>query len=164
MRRFSIVLGLSLLSATGCTQLGATQPPVAGGSRLPQGRFADGRLAAAGFTTVYSFKGAPDGGVPAAPLNSFNGALYGTTSEGGASHAGTVFSLTPGGVETVLHSFTGDPDGATPVGGLFELQGRLYGTTRSGGAHGAGTVFSVAYSRSSLVASSTSNSNLSAVA
>jgi len=42
---------------------------------------------------VYSFKGDPDGEYPYAGLTAFNGTLYGTTEEGGASGAGTVFKL-----------------------------------------------------------------------
>ncbi len=47
-------------------------------------------------TLLYSFKGGSgDGAVPYAGLVSVNGTLYGTTSKGGASSYGTVFSLTP---------------------------------------------------------------------
>jgi uncharacterized repeat protein (TIGR03803 family) len=80
------------------------------------------------------------------------GNLYGTTSEGGAvgcnfiNGCGTVFKLTPDGVETVLHSFTGGTDGGSP-NGLFQdtrrEKGYLYGTAQNGGASGAGTVFKV---------------------
>jgi uncharacterized repeat protein (TIGR03803 family) len=73
------------------------------------------------------------------------GNLYGTTSQGGAYNAGTVFELTPGtnGTwrETVLYSFTNAADGAYPYAGLvFDKAGNLYGTTGGAGA-GWGTVF-----------------------
>lgn len=93
-------------------------------------------------TTLYSFKGTPDG---SAPLDSLvigpNGSLYGTTSTGGTSNNGTVFELTPmgGGVwrESVLYSFGGTPDGWDPVGGLVVgAHGVLYGTTARGGTCG----------------------------
>lgn len=45
---------------------------------------------------IYSFTGLPYGGrYPAGSLIAVKGALYGTTSEGGTSMAGTVFKLTP---------------------------------------------------------------------
>ena len=79
-----------------------------------------------------------------------NGALYGTTTAGGISNAGTVYSLTPpaapGGAwtETVLWSFMGGADGADPVAGLaIGENGVLYGTTSSGGVSNAGTVFAL---------------------
>src|ERR1039458_2600712 len=45
-------------------------------------------------TTLYSFTGRADGGIPLGGLvQGTNGSLYGTTSSGGASNAGTIFSL-----------------------------------------------------------------------
>ncbi len=81
-----------------------------------------------------------------------NGALYGTTQNGGGSAgSGTVFQLAPpatsGGAwtETVLHSFTGqNGDGAKPVAALVMSAGVLYGTTSKGGTAGKGAVFAVA--------------------
>jgi len=74
--------------------------------------------------------------------------LYGTTTGGdGAGGAqGTVFELTPTGVETVLHAFTGEPeDGSAPTGQLImDAQGNFYGTTTGGGPGGNGTVFKLA--------------------
>ena len=73
------------------------------------------------------------------------GNLYGTTSVGGASNAGTVFKVTGKGQETVLYSFTGGTDGANPVAALvMDAAGRLYGTTSAGGSKGNGTVFRLA--------------------
>jgi uncharacterized repeat protein (TIGR03803 family) len=82
------------------------------------------------------------------------GALYGTTSEGGANGYGTVFKLIPpalpGGSwkETVLYSFCQQPqcfDGSYPIGRLVAYQGALYGTTTYGGNDcgwsGCGTIF-----------------------
>jgi uncharacterized repeat protein (TIGR03803 family) len=45
--------------------------------------------------TLYSFTGGTDGGKPFASLIDVDGALYGTTSAGGASGVGTVFKLVP---------------------------------------------------------------------
>ena len=75
--------------------------------------------------------------------------LYATTTYGGQSGQGTVFSLTPPTAsgdpwtETVLYSFSGR-DGESPSGVLvFGANGALFGTTRLGGRNNAGTVFSL---------------------
>jgi uncharacterized repeat protein (TIGR03803 family) len=102
-------------------------------------------------TQLLSFDGASGGTLPlAGVVFGANGALYGTTSAGGASGAGIVFSLapplTPGGIwtETVLYSFAGAPDGSAPgYGSLLVANGALYGTTSAGGANGTGTVFAL---------------------
>ena len=44
-----------------------------------------------------------------------DGSLYGTTANGGAFGAGTVFKITPSGTVTILHDFAGNPD-ETPLG------------------------------------------------
>jgi uncharacterized repeat protein (TIGR03803 family) len=95
-------------------------------------------------TRLYSFTGEPaDGARPPASLLNFNGTLYGTTALGGANDAGTVFSVTTSGTETVLYSFTGGGDGTEPYAGLTQVDGTLYGTTVGGGAYFVGTVFSL---------------------
>jgi uncharacterized repeat protein (TIGR03803 family) len=97
-------------------------------------------------SVVYSFggPGVGDGASPWAGLIGVGGTLYGTTLQGGAHNYGTVFSITPGGVETVLYSFQGvDGDGAYPYGSLLNVSGTLYGTTDEGGASGYGTVFAL---------------------
>jgi uncharacterized repeat protein (TIGR03803 family) len=93
---------------------------------------------------IYSFKGGTDGAAPWGNLVYRNGTLFGTTSQGGAHSAGTVFALNIAkGTEVRLHSFAGKPDGSDPVAGLLYLNGMLYGTTETGGAAGGGTLFSV---------------------
>lgn len=94
-------------------------------------------------TVLYVFSGAEDGGYPyAGVVQCQNGNLCGTTYQGGASGAGTVFRVTPAGSLTVLHSFTGSEDGAYPFAGLVQgADGNLYGTTSQGGPAGAGVVF-----------------------
>jgi hypothetical protein len=97
-------------------------------------------------TVLYSFKGGPDGGFPAAGLTFGNsGRLYGTTQFGGNS--GTVFELKPpfkqGGAwkESVLYNFTGGNDGAEPQASVvFDNKGNLNGTCLGGKIY-AGTVF-----------------------
>jgi uncharacterized repeat protein (TIGR03803 family) len=88
-----------------------------------------------------------DGGYPyAGLLMDGSGNLYGTTTNGGASGAGTVFELVNSSgsySEAVLYSFTNSGgDGGYPYAGLLmDGSGNLYGTTINGGASGFGTVF-----------------------
>jgi uncharacterized repeat protein (TIGR03803 family) len=74
-----------------------------------------------------------------------DGDFYGLTNSGGAANRGTIFMITPAGVETVLHSFhdgTVENDGADPLSGLIQgTDGNFYGTTSVGGASESGTVF-----------------------
>jgi uncharacterized repeat protein (TIGR03803 family) len=92
---------------------------------------------------LYTFTGGNDGGIPAADLVLYNGALYGTTLSGGPGHRGTAFSVTIANrAEKVLHGFTGKGDGASPHAGLFiNDAGVIYGTAEKGGHFKQGTVF-----------------------
>jgi uncharacterized repeat protein (TIGR03803 family) len=101
------------------------------------------QAAAQTFNILYSFTGSNDGGVPLAGLIMDSaGNLYGTASNGGASGAGVVFKVTPGGQQEVLYTFTGAADGGQPEAALvMDSSGNLYGTTYSGGSAGLGTVF-----------------------
>jgi uncharacterized repeat protein (TIGR03803 family) len=47
----------------------------------------------AGYTVLYNFTNSPDGAAPQSALVAFGNALYGTTSDGGISVWGTVFSI-----------------------------------------------------------------------
>lgn len=99
--------------------------------------------AAATDTILHQFSGGADSGYPIAGLLNYNAVFYGTTS-GTSGNNGTVFSVTPKGVETVLHNFAGAPgDGANPYGTLINVNGTFYGTTNLGGAYNEGTVFSI---------------------
>jgi uncharacterized repeat protein (TIGR03803 family) len=92
---------------------------------------------------IYSFGGVPgDALAPGVPLiQGSDGNLYGTTATGGSPSAtcpqgcGTVFRLTPSGVETVLYSFgSNSTDGQGPSGALvLANDGNFYGTTAAGG-------------------------------
>ena len=101
-----------------------------------------------GFTLLHSFLNGPaDGASPRGRLiQATDGVLYGTTSNGGANLAGTVFKLNlDGSGYTVLYSFLppGSPtDGQNPNAGVIQASdGALYGTTLNGGNYGVGTVF-----------------------
>jgi uncharacterized repeat protein (TIGR03803 family) len=78
-------------------------------------------------------------------LQGSDGNFYGTTALGGTSGQGTVFKITPTGVETVLYSFTGGTtDASHPYAGLIQGgDGNFYGTTSNGGTSGQGTVFKI---------------------
>jgi uncharacterized repeat protein (TIGR03803 family) len=95
---------------------------------------------------LHSFgDGSEDGQDPAAGLLDVNGTLYGTTTDGGNSHCGTVYSISRSGKEKVLYSFRGAErgfDGCSPWAPLIDVNGTLYGTTKRGG-HDNGTVFSI---------------------
>ena len=93
-------------------------------------------------TVVYAFEGNTDGVAPFASLVDFGGTLYGTTSGGGTSNKGILFSVDPAtGKENVLHNFGFGDDGASPMSGLINVSSTLYGTTYEGG-NSAGTVYS----------------------
>jgi uncharacterized repeat protein (TIGR03803 family) len=73
-----------------------------------------------------------------------DGNFYGTTGEGGSRNAGTVYKLTPLGIETVLYSFTGGiSDGLGPGGLVQGNDGNFYGTAQGDGASGYGIIFMV---------------------
>jgi uncharacterized repeat protein (TIGR03803 family) len=108
---------------------------------------------------VYDFAAIPQGVAPNGALaRDANGNIYGTTYRGGGNGArpGTVFEVSPSGVETVLHRFAAyKGDGKLPSAGLvMDKKGNLYGTTSEGGVDGfygpglecyeqCGTVFEV---------------------
>ncbi len=97
-------------------------------------------------TSIYSFQNSPDGAAPDDKLlEGSDGNFYGTTELGGLG-SGTVFKITPGGVETVVYSFGANSgDGASPYAELIQgSDGNFYGTTKAGGGANAGTVFKIA--------------------
>jgi uncharacterized repeat protein (TIGR03803 family) len=90
--------------------------------------------------TIWTFQGGTaDGQWPIAPLVAANGALYGTTRNGGANGSGMVFKLTPNKTgdkwtETILYSFKGPPsDGRSPTNIVISSTGAIYGSTLAGG-------------------------------
>jgi len=105
-------------------------------------------------TTLYAFKGMPDGGNPYGGLIwDSAGNLYGTSYYGGSVGMGTAFQLTPGPngkwQENILYNFLGDTDGSLPTTTLiFDKAGNLFGTTSAGGRPSCdcGTVFKLTLS------------------
>src|SRR5262249_16653122 len=99
------------------------------------------------------FAGGNDGAGPAAPLSLSGDTLFGTTTQGGISNMGTIFSLkTDGTSYVVLHALSppydgssyGQPineDGANPQCRLLVSSNVIYGAAPSGGRYAYGTVF-----------------------
>ncbi len=99
----------------------------------------------AGFSVLHTFTGSPGDGFDAwdGLLRGTDGALYGTTRQGGSVGQGIVFKINPDGSGyEVLHHFGGPDDGQEVWAGLVEgVDDRLYGAARNGGLHLNGTVF-----------------------
>lgn len=91
------------------------------------------------FTTLHHFAG-NDGAVPddAWLTQGGDGALYGTTSEGGAQGGGTLFRLDAG--TQTLTTLYDCPVGAD-AGLMLGRDGNWYGTYYTGGSFGGGIVF-----------------------
>ncbi|SPE60948.1 3-carboxymuconate cyclase [Verrucomicrobia bacterium] len=99
-----------------------------------------------GYAVLYRFIGTgSDGAAPNGLIQGADGALYGTTFNGGTNSAGTVFRIgTNGSGYAPLYSFTGTGgDGRAPDGLIQGADGALYGTTGQGGTNGNGTVFRI---------------------
>jgi hypothetical protein len=113
-------------------------------------------------TVIHRFAGFPnDGALPVGSLLlGWNGALYGTTEDGGSVDCpagrfglpgcGVIFKLgraSGAWSETILHNFAAGRDGSHPYSGLVLGDRALFGTTSLGGAkaqscqQGCGTVF-----------------------
>ncbi len=98
------------------------------------------------FTPLYSFGAtANDAAEPEdALVQGPDGNFYGVSQFGGAHGNGTIFEMTPAGVETVLYSFKGASDGGVPTAGLvLATDGDFYGTTGGGGAKGTGALYKI---------------------
>jgi uncharacterized repeat protein (TIGR03803 family) len=121
------------------------------GTTLEGGSFGSGTVFAlsdtGSRTTLHSFAGgqsdgkSPFGGV----VQDAQGNLYGTTNSAGSFGFGTVWEVSPTGIETVLYNFSGT-DGANPAYGslLLDNAGNLYGVTAYGGTSGDGVIFRIA--------------------
>jgi uncharacterized repeat protein (TIGR03803 family) len=101
----------------------------------------------AGLQALHTFD-APhaDGAGPnAGVIFGADGALYGTTVEGGPYGAGTLFRLTLDGRFSVLHAFSARSEGrplqATGARLLLGRDGALYGTLGLAGPHRCGSVY-----------------------
>jgi hypothetical protein len=134
------------------------------------------------FQPLYNFQPHNDGIAPGPVVFGPDGALYGTTDEGGLpcyyqfAQCGTVYSLRPspdpcGSAiclwnETRIHwfgAFDNISDGSNPGYGplIFDPTGNIYGTTIFGGLHGQGTAFQLVKTQNGwtehIIANFTSN-------
>ncbi len=83
------------------------------------------------FTTLRFLTAATDGMNPEGTLvQGPDGLFYGTAESGGASSAGTIFSISADGTAfTLVHSFVGTDGGDPQAGLLLSKDGYFYGTT-----------------------------------
>ena len=96
-------------------------------------------------TVLWSFGDGSDGRYPLGTLLSgADGNFYGSTAGDGVTNRGTIFRLTPAGMQTLLWRFN-ETDGSVPFSTLIQgPDGAMYGTTYRGGAGTSGyggTVF-----------------------
>ena len=95
-------------------------------------------------TVLYNFTGGTDGLYPstAAPIEGTDGKFYGTaSSSSGIAGLSTAYSITSGGVFTLLHTFTA-AEGQYVYAGLVQgTDGNFYGVAWAGGANSQGTIF-----------------------
>jgi uncharacterized repeat protein (TIGR03803 family) len=103
------------------------------------------RISSAGdWQEIYAFTNGQDGGQPEASLiEGPDGALYGVTSQGGASgHEGTAFRITLDGQLTTLYFFSNIYNGINPQTPLtLGSDGKLYGVSTGGGEDYLGSIF-----------------------
>jgi uncharacterized repeat protein (TIGR03803 family) len=100
-------------------------------------------------TTVYTFTGGADGGLPSGTLIADGAMLYGVTQAGGANQGGVIYRLDPStSTQTVVYDF---PPGITPDGPLLLYKNKLYGMTRYGGANSAGSIYAFNPSTNALI-------------
>jgi uncharacterized repeat protein (TIGR03803 family) len=102
-------------------------------------------------TTLYTFCSEStcyDGQNPYAGLvQGSDGNFYGTTGYGGPNGRGSIFKITPSGLQTTMSGFCPKSgctaaDGNEPLAGLVQgTDGNFYGTTGAGGTGNQGIVF-----------------------
>lgn len=95
------------------------------------------------FTVLHNFTNSPDGANPGGIVLS-NGTLFGSSTHGGVSDNGMVYSLSTNGLNfQVIHDFAdGTNDGVSPNNVILD-RGTLYGSTQLGGTNSHGLIFKV---------------------
>ena len=102
-----------------------------------------------GKTTLHNFgplyQGTNDDGVlPQAALSLSGSTLYGTTSHGGVSGAGTIFKVNTDGTGfTTLYDFSAATGDVFDAGGLITSSNKLFGISARGGSSNNGAIFSL---------------------
>jgi uncharacterized repeat protein (TIGR03803 family) len=140
LKHFALSVCAAIVMIAGC---GGSQPPIGAPGAMPQmpAVASHTRVADKSVETLFSFD-VKDGSEPTG-LVAVKGVLYGLTETGGPYDAGTAFSLTTSGKESVLYYFGSGADGQNPVGAPILVDGNYYGVTEHGGANSLGTVFSL---------------------
>jgi uncharacterized repeat protein (TIGR03803 family) len=98
---------------------------------------------ASSFSSVYSFTGINDGGLPVGGVaTDTSGNVFGTTSVGGSGGQGTIFEYSSTGQFLTLFAFNGGSTGGVPQSTVLVDGQILFGTTTAGGMSGRGTLYS----------------------
>jgi uncharacterized repeat protein (TIGR03803 family) len=103
------------------------------------------------FTKMYDFDMTNRGGWPLGSLIFDGTYLYGMTTYGAASDAGSIFKIqTSNNAFTKMFDFGSHPNGSEPQGDLFSDGTYLYGMTTGGGTNGVGTIFKIQISNNAF--------------
>lgn len=141
---FTSCVATALLTGCGGSQLPIGAPDATSQRSVPAFNVMRGHRASSAYRVLHQFDRRDGGRAPVAQLVDVKGTLYGTTTTGGKSKSGTVYSISPSGIEKTLYEFRGgSEDGSRPSGRLLDVNGTLYGTTGSGGSKAAGTVYTI---------------------
>ncbi len=98
---------------------------------------------ASSFSSVYSFTGINDGGLPVGGVaTDTSGNVFGTTSVGGSGGQGTIFEYSSTVQFLTLFAFNGGSTGGVPQSTVLVDGQILFGTTTAGGMSGRGTLYS----------------------
>ncbi len=97
-----------------------------------------------GYTKLHDFTGSPDGSYPYGALTLVGNVLYGATTQGGISGAGTIFKInTDSSNYTKMFDFTSATTGYYPESNPLVIVGTaIYGTANFGGPGNGGVLFS----------------------
>ncbi len=139
-----------VLAVSGCSTL--TPQAGSGNAALPAATVK--RTSASGTLTIlYSFQGQPDGADPQGRVSVYHlctatctTKIFGNTSAGGSSNAGTIYDVsTPGRggfTESVQLSYTPSETGSDPTGPVIKKSyyGPIFGAAARGGTDDKGTV------------------------
>ncbi len=142
--------GLVLIS--GGTLYGTSFYGGSGGAGTIFQRKPDGTLTVLHNFGVLDYRNAnTDGAMPNPPVFAGDGALYGTTSAGGANGDGTIYRMATDGTFTLLQTLS-PATGTSAESALAQsTDGALYGTASRGGPNDTGVVFRLSLPSASVM-------------